>query len=125
MLHCSTMSFMRLFSHVSTHQEDCTTINNLPRKAQLNYVVDFGAKRALLSLDANNLPRQQKFLLEAICVWASREKMTLDTGHYIQYHANGHLAWQEFVAASLLSNTQFDLVDWQMVHNTLSMVLRM
>jgi hypothetical protein len=51
--------------------------------------------------------------------------MTSDTGHHIRYHAHGHLAWKEFAMAGLLSNTQFDLVDWQMVHNTLSMVLRM
>jgi hypothetical protein len=113
MLHCSTMSFTRLVSHVSAHQDNQTKFNNLPRKAQLNYAVDFGAKRALLSLDTTNLPRQQKFPLEAICVWADREKMMSDTGHHIRYHAHGHLAWKEFAVAGLLSNTQFDLVDWQ------------
>ena len=68
MLHCSTMSFTRLVSHVSAHQDNQTKFNNLPRKAQLNYAVDFGAKRALLSLDTTNLPWQQKFPLEAICM---------------------------------------------------------
>jgi hypothetical protein len=111
MLHCSTMSFMRLFSHVSAHQDDQTKFNNLPLKAQLNCAVDFGAKKALLCLDATNLPWQQKFPLEAICMWAAREKTTLDTGHHIRYHAHGHLAWEEFAAAGLLFNTQFDLVD--------------
>jgi hypothetical protein len=125
MLHRSTMSFTRLFSHVSAHQDDQKKIDNHPREAQLNCPVDFGAKRALLSLDATNLPWQQKFPLEAICVWVGREKMTSDTGHHIRYHAHGHLAWEEFTAAGLLSNTQFDLVDWQMVHNTLSTVQRM
>ncbi len=125
MLHCSTMSFMQLFSHVSAHQDNQTKFDNLPREAQLNCAVDFGAKRALLSLDATDLPWQQKFPLEAICVWVGREKMTSDTGHHIQYHAHGHLACEEFAAAGLLSNTQFDLVDWQMVHNTLSTVPRM
>jgi hypothetical protein len=125
MLHCSTMSFTQLFSHVSAYQDDQTKFNNFLREAQLNCAVDFGAKRALLSLDAIDIPRHQKFPLEVICVWAGREKMMLDTGHHIRYHAHGHLAWEEFAAASLLSNMQFNLVDWQMVHNTLSMVPRM
>jgi hypothetical protein len=51
--------------------------------------------------------------------------MTSDTGHHIRYHAHGYLAWEEFAVAGLLSNTQFDLVDWQMVHNTLSTVPKM
>jgi hypothetical protein len=42
-----------------------------------------------------------------------------DMSHYIWYHAHCHLAWEEFKAASLLTSAQFDLVDWQMVHNTL------
>jgi hypothetical protein len=88
-------------------------------------MVDFGAKRALLRLDTNNLPQQQKFPLEAICVWVGREEKTLDTGHHIRYHAHRHLAQGEFAAAGVLTITQFDPVDWQMVHNTLSMVPRM
>ncbi len=85
-----------------------------------NCTVDFEAKRILLSMDANDLPCQQRFPLEAICVWAGREKLTLDTGHYIRYHAHCHLAREEFNTASLLNTAQFDIVDWQVVHNTLS-----
>ncbi len=98
---------------------------NLRRMEKLNCAVDFGAKRIFLSMDANDLTHQQRFLLEAICVWAGGEKMTLDTGHYIWYYAHCHLAWEEFESASLLTTVQFDLVDWQMVHNTLSAVPRM
>jgi hypothetical protein len=124
MLPCSLLSFMQLFSHLSAHQDDWTKFDNLLRKAQLNCTVDFGAKRALLSLDANDLPRQQKFPLEAICVWARGEKMTSDTGHHIRYHAHCHLEQGEFAAAGVLTNMQFDFIDWQMVHNTLSTVPR-
>ena len=125
MLHCSLLSFMQLFTHVSVHQDNWTKFENLPREAQLNCAVNFGAKRALLSVYANNLPWQQKFLLEAICVWVGREKMPLDMGHHIWYHAHRHLAWEEFVMAGVLYNTQFNLVKWQMGHNTLSTVSRM
>ncbi len=120
MLHRRLLSFTGLFSHLSVHQDNRTKFENLPCKAQLNCV-----ERALLSLDANNLPWQQKFPLEAIYVWAGREKMTSDTGHHIRYHAPCHLARGGFAVAGVLTNTQLDLVDWQMVHNILYIVPRM
>ena len=125
MLHCGSMSFTRQFSHVSAHQDDRTKWENLMRAEQLNCAADFGAKRVLLRHDAADLPRQQKFPLEAVCVWAGREKMTSDTGHYIRYHAYQQLAREELAAAGILTKVQFDLVDWQVVHSTLSGVPRM
>jgi hypothetical protein len=125
MLHSSSLSFKRLSSHVSAYQDDCTQWDNLTHMEKLSYAADFVAKRILLTMDANDLPRQQRFPLEAICVWAGREKMTLDMGHFIRCHAHCHLAREKFKAASLLTTAQFDLVDWQMVHNTLSAVPRM
>jgi hypothetical protein len=119
------MSFTRQFSHVSAHQDDRTKWENLMRAEQLNCAADFGAKRVLLRHDAADLPRQQKFPLEAVCVWAGREKMTSDTGHYIRYHAYQQLAREELAAAGILTKVQFDLVDWQVVHSTLSGVPRM
>jgi hypothetical protein len=65
------------------------------------------------------------FPLEVICVWAVREKMTSNTGHHIWYHGHHQLAWDEFDTAKALTMAQFDLVDWQMVHNTLLAVLHM
>ena len=125
MLHCGLLTFTRLFSHVSAHQDNRTEWENLTRKEQFNCVADFGAKRVLLRHDAANLPRQQKFPLGAVCVWAGREKMTLDTGHYIRFHAHQELAREEFAAAGILMKVQFDLVDWHVVHSTLSGVPRM
>ncbi len=126
MVHCSGLSFTRLlFSHISAHQDNRTKFEDLSRPAQLNCAVDFGAKRALLKLDALNLPRQQPFPLEAISVFAGREKMTSDTGPYLQYFAHRQLAKEEFLAAGILSYTQFDQVDWGIIHRTLSTVPRM
>ncbi len=83
MVHCSDLPFTRLFSHVLAHQDNRTKIKDLTRPAQLNCTVDFGAKRALLKLDALDLSRQQSFPLEAISVFAGQEKMTLNTGPYL------------------------------------------
>jgi hypothetical protein len=83
MVHCSDLTFTRLFSHISAHQDDRIKFEDLTRPAQLNCAVDFGVKRALLKLDALDLPRQQSFPLEAISVFAGQEKMTSDTGPYL------------------------------------------
>ena len=125
MIHCSAMTFDRLFSHVPAHQDDREDFENLTRQSQLNCAVDFGAKRVLLSQDPDNLPKQQAFPLEAISVWAGKEKMTSDTGSSIRYHAHKHLAKEEMAAAGVLTFHQFDRVDWEVVHGALVTVPRM
>jgi hypothetical protein len=44
MIHCSSMSFDCLFSHVSAHQDNRDKFENLSQEAQLNCARDFGAK---------------------------------------------------------------------------------
>jgi hypothetical protein len=107
MTHCSSMTFDRLFSHVSAHQDDMEEFENLSREAQLNCACDFGAKRVLLSQNPDDLPRQQQFPLEPISVWAGKEKMTPDTGSSVRFHAHKTLAQEEFDAAGILSFQQF------------------
>jgi hypothetical protein len=84
MIHCSSLSFTRIFSHVSAHQDNNGKFDDLSRSAQLNCAVDFGAKRALLSLNAAELPNQLSFLLETVSVWAGNKKLTSDTGHCVR-----------------------------------------
>ena len=49
MIHCSTLSFERLFLHVSAHQDDGAAFDTLSRQAQLNCAVDFGLNRSCYS----------------------------------------------------------------------------
>jgi hypothetical protein len=125
LVNCSRLPFTRFFSHVSAHQDDLVRFEDLLRPAQLNCAVDYGAKRSLLELDALDLPHQEPFPLEAICIFVGREKMTSDTGPYLRFHSHFQLAWEEFAAAGILSHTQFDRVDWETVHDTLNLVPRM
>jgi len=53
MIHCSSLSFTRIFLHVSAHQDNKKFFDDLSRPAQLNCAVDFGAKRTLLRLNAD------------------------------------------------------------------------
>jgi hypothetical protein len=125
MVHCSSMSFDRIFSHVSAHQDDREAFNNLSRQAQLNCAVDFGAKRVLLNLSPVKLPRQQAFPLKTVSVWAGMEKLTSDIGSCIRYHAQKTLSREEFNAAGILTHVQFKRVDWATVHDALTSVPRM
>ncbi len=125
MMHCSSMSFDRFFSHVSAHQDDRDEFESLSREAQLNCACDFGAKRVLLNHNPDELPRQQQFPLEPISVWAGREKMTSDTGSSVRFHAHKNLARDEFDAAEILSPQQFSRVNWEVVHSVFTTVPRM
>ncbi len=116
------MSFDRLFSHVSAHQDDKEGFEKLSRESQLNCACDFGAKRVLLNLNPDDLPKQQQLPLEAISVWAGKEKMTSDTGSSVRFHAHKNLARTEFEAAGILSHQQFSRVDWEIVHGSLTTV---
>ncbi len=107
MIHCSSMSFDRHFSHVSAHQDDREEFESLSQEAQLNCACNFGAKRVPLNHNPDNLPRQQQFPLEPISVWAGREKMTSDTRSSVRFHAQKNLARNEFNAAGILSLQQF------------------
>jgi len=125
MIHCSSMTFDRLFLHVSAHQDKKEEFKNLSQQAQLNCACNFGAKRILLRQNPDNLPRQQPFPLEAISIWVGKEKMMSDTRSSIQFHAHKNLAREEFDAARILSFQQFTRVDWEIVHNVLTTVPRM
>jgi hypothetical protein len=81
--------------------------------------MDFNAKQALLDLQPTNLPRQQAFLLEPVCVFAGSWKITADMGSQVRYLAHLKLAHQKFHQMNILNAHVFDLVDWEMVHKTL------
>jgi len=110
MLHCGSMSFTRQFSHVSAHQDDRTKWENLTRAEQSNCTADFGAKRVLLRHDAADLPRQQKFPLEAVCVWAGREKMTSDTAIISNITLTSN--WQGRSLQQLAYSRRCNLTSW-------------
>ncbi len=50
------------------------------------------AKQVLLDLQPTNIPRQQAFPLESVCVFAGPWKITADMGHQMQFLAHRKLA---------------------------------
>jgi hypothetical protein len=92
MVNWASLSFQREYHHVAAHQDNHTWWEDLTRAAQLNSACDAGAKAILCSQDVINLPSQEAFLLEPICMFVKGKKMTLDKGVHIRYAAGRQVA---------------------------------
>ncbi len=110
MVNCASLSFHREYHHVEAHQEDHTRWEDLTRAAQLNSACDARAKAILRSQDVTNLPPQEAFPLEPICMFVEGKKMTSDTGAHIRYAAGRQIArsffhqtWQDIAMEAIFS----------------------
>ena len=125
LVNCRKLTFECHYSHVSAHQDDHQEFKSLSRPAQLNCAMDSLAKKAIWDLQATNLPTQQAFPLEPICVFAGETKITADTDDYVRYWAHRHLAKTNFHSLGILSAQEFEYIDWEMVYDTLRTVPRL
>jgi hypothetical protein len=73
----------------------------------------------LCSQDITDLPWQEYFPLEPICMFVDGKKMTSDTGAHIGYAARLQVARSFFHQTSRLFTEAFDKVDWPQVHRML------
>ncbi len=119
MVNCASLSFQWEYHHVAAHQDDHTWWEDLTRAAQLNLACDAGAKAILRSQDAINLPPQEAFPLEPICMFVEGKKMTSDTGAHIRYAARCQVARSFFHETGRMSPDTLNKVDWPHVHRTL------
>ncbi len=76
MVNCANLSFQREYTHVAAHQDDHTRWEDLTCAVQLNSACDAGAKVILRSHDVTDLPQQEAFPLELICMFINGNKMT-------------------------------------------------
>ena len=119
MVNCAGLSFRREYTHVAAHQDDHTCWEDLSRAAQLNSACDAGAKAILRSHDVTDLPQQEAFPLESICMFVDGTKMTSDMGAHIRYAVGRQVARFFFHQTSRMFTDAFDKVDWPHVHRTL------
>jgi hypothetical protein len=87
--------------------------------------MDYLAKKALWDLRATQLPVQQAFPLEPICIFAGTTKITADMGDYIRFWSHRQMAKETFHNLKILFNREFEFVDWEMVYGTLRDVPRL
>jgi len=77
MVNCANLSFQREYLHVAAHQDDHTRWENMSQAAQLNSACNAGAKAILHAQDVTNLPPQEVFPLEPICMFVDGFTATL------------------------------------------------
>jgi hypothetical protein len=119
LVNCSNLSFNWYYSHVDAHQDDCGDCLSLSRPSQLNCSMDSLAKKALWDLQVTLSPSQQAFPLKPICIFACSTKITADMGDYVCFWTHRQLAWERFQNLKILTNQEFDYVDWEMVYEKL------
>ncbi len=112
-VNCNRLSFERLCSHVQDHQDDKVDYKDLSRPSQLNVNMNFYTKQALMDLQPTNLPCQQAFPLEPVCIFAESSKITADMGHHMRYLAHRCLAKDSFHHLGFLHSQEFNKVDWE------------
>jgi hypothetical protein len=71
------------------------------------------------------LPAQQAFPLEPICIFAGSTKIIADMGDYIWFWAHKKLARDNIHHLKVLFHQEFDCVDWEMIYGTLRYVPRL
>jgi hypothetical protein len=81
---CGGLSFHWEYIHVEAHQDDLKRWEDLLREAQLNAACDAGAKAMLRSQYITDIPQQEPFPLEPLCMFVEGTKMTSDTRAHIQ-----------------------------------------
>jgi hypothetical protein len=87
LMNCGGLLFHWEYIPVNAHQNILKRWEDLLREAQLNAACDAGTKAMLRLQDITNLPQQEPFPLEPLCLFVEGTKMTSDTRAYIQYAA--------------------------------------
>jgi hypothetical protein len=83
LVNCGGLTFSRKYCHVEAHQDDKMRWEELSREVQLNAACVAGAKAMIRRQDITDLPQQEAFPLELICMFVDGKKMTSDTGPHI------------------------------------------
>jgi hypothetical protein len=81
LMNCGGLTFSRKYCHVEAHQDDKVKWEELSHDAQLNAACNAGAKAMIQKQDITDLPQQEAFPLEPICMFVQGKKMTSDQGH--------------------------------------------
>jgi hypothetical protein len=96
---------------VEAHQDERMQLEDLSRAAQLNVACNAGTKAMLYSQDITDLPRQEVFPQEPICMFMEGTKMTSDTGAHNRYAVGRQVACTFFHKTSRIFMGAFDKVD--------------
>jgi len=119
LVNCKELTFKLYFEHVDSHLDDHEELENLLRHQQLNVYCDYVAKKRIWDADPMNLPTQESFPLEPVCMFVEGEKVTSESGELIRFHAHRQLAQDFFFSYGIFDPQQFMEVAWDHVFRTL------
>ena len=120
------LTFRRIFSHVSAHQDEIKEWNELSRAEQLNCSCDLAAKRAITQTVVDGVTLEQNPLpLEPVAFFVGKHKVTTEAGSLIRYAAHYQEAKDLFDQQNIVERDNFDLIDWEPLHKVLSNVPKM
>jgi hypothetical protein len=86
---------------------------NLSRPSQLNCTMDYHAKAILWNINPTELPMQEPFLLEPVCVFVDYRKITTYDMGSLRFLAHRKIAKETFKALRILPYNIFDMVNWE------------
>ena len=89
LVNCQDLTFSVHYSHIKAHQDNTTAFNKLSRKLQLNCICNHLAKQHLSDGVIKPKGGSQLFPLEPIGMFMGAEKLSLETGPLLQFHAHG------------------------------------
>ncbi len=107
------------YLHVKAHQDNKDLFAKLSRKAQLNCICNHDAKARISADGMEAMASCKMFPLEPVGLFVGGQKMMSDTGNHIRFWAHHRLARDYYWDHNILSNEQFDQVDWRSVYDTL------
>jgi hypothetical protein len=125
MVHCSDLSFCRLYSHVKVHQDGNIQYGDLSQPAQLNCQMDYHAKKAIWEAGLVNEEITQRFPLKPVWVILGKNKLISDKGDALRFWVNRKLAKECFYERNILYAQAFDKVDRESDQSSLWRVPRL
>jgi hypothetical protein len=102
MVNCSNLSFVRNFSHVKAHQDKGIKYVSLTRHAQLNYQMNYHAKKAIWEATPDPEAPTRRLPLEPICVFLGKNKLTSDKGESLKFWTERQQARAYFYDADIM-----------------------
>ena len=110
---------------MNAHQDDQGAYGLLTRPEQLNFMMDGKAKQEIWDLDPENLPNQEAFPLEPLCVFLGKDKMSSDKGARICFWDHKQIYEEVYRNTRILLLYQLKEVYWDMAHLALHELPRM
>ncbi len=119
LVHCCGLTFTTYYSHIKAHQDDNVSFSKPSRKSQLNCICNHAAKQRIATNGKDGTKSRGMFPLEPVGLFIGDAKMMINIWEQIHFWAHRQLAKNFFNIRKILSQSQFESIDWVSIHRTL------